>query len=103
MSNAQFCNWPNQPQPIKPIMKEGSLQFETEISKRKIQSSPLDDLSDRLVTLIDGRLGLRSGLQVQVTEPASAPLSPPHGERAGERGRDATFDDRSDSPLPSDG
>src|SRR5215471_12939336 len=98
-------------------------------SRSRAQSSPLADLSDRLVTLCDGRLGLRSGLHVDVTEPMNlvaprstsslsssggegqgeeavsnsiranlcnscpappCPLSPSHGEKAGERGLDAT-------------
>src|SRR5262245_48544557 len=42
----------------------------------KVKSSPLADLSDRLVTLCDGRLGLRSGLHVEVVETSKSALSP---------------------------
>src|SRR5882724_10533734 len=57
--------------------------------------------SDRLVTLCDGRPGLRSTMHIEISEPAD-PLSPSHGERDGERGRDYTGNG-TDSSLPSDG
>jgi len=60
-------------------------------SRSRVQSSPLADLSDRLVTLRDGRLGLRSGLHVEVSEPvnlvaprSTSSLSSSGGEGQGE-------------------
>src|SRR5207247_1237038 len=49
----------------------------------------------------NGRPGLRSTMHIEISGPADS-LSPSHGERAGERGRDYTGNG-ADSPLPSDG
>src|SRR5215471_19247150 len=47
----------------------------TEIIGPEVRISPPADFSERLVTLCDGRTGLRSGLQVQVSEPSVHPFS----------------------------
>ena len=62
------------------------------------------DLGDRLVTLCDGRPGVRSTMQVEISEPGQEPtLSPSHGGRVGERGREVAPADCTGPPLPSDG
>ena len=46
---------------------------------------PSTDFPDRLITLIDGRSGLRTTLHTEISEPAGAPLPVGLGERSGVR------------------
>src|SRR5439155_23363029 len=80
----------------------------------QVRGSSLSDFGERLVTLCDGRTGLRSGLQVEVSEPNpgsahDSPLPPAATERErsgsdarGGRGEGAPASVGA-SPLPSDG
>src|SRR5438132_9883520 len=73
-----------------PISRAELSEFKVQGSKFNVQSSPFSEFADRLVTLCDGRPGLRGGLHAEVREPSPTLDSGPGTQDSGPRTQDSS-------------